>query len=173
LLAAVFTAGCHKDGSASAPEPRGSFGATILARPDRDLILDAVFRDVLGNEFLKEVRAGCGTPGDRRVVLVSNAEYGVPWPHDYRPLLPEGYEVRRVAEGANTGAAEPRMLGIRIDRLNLQQKEAGMFAEPIAVTLMNPGGEQNGAIIGGCSVSYFLSRKQGHWTAECTRLSHP
>jgi hypothetical protein len=107
------------------------------------------------------------------VALVSNAKFGVPWPENYRPVVPEGYRVSRAAEGADAGQDQPRMLGIRIDKLDLGQKEAGLFREPIEVTVMNAGGTQNGDIIGGCSVYYIPVKRERGWVVESTRLQDP
>jgi hypothetical protein len=155
----------------AAPEPAP---ASVQAkRSDKEQILDAILRDVLESDFLKDVRADYGTPGDKQLVLVSNAGYGVPWPDDYRPLLPQGYQVRRPVKGAGNREDQPRVLGIRIDKFDLDQKEPGLHRESIEITLMNAGGTKNGAIIGGCSVYYIPTRKGAGWVVESTRLQDP
>jgi hypothetical protein len=173
LLVSALLGGCGgaERTPKAAPEPASAPAQVV--RSDKEQILDAIIRDVLESDFLKDVRVDYGTPRDKQVALVSNAKYGVPWPEDYRPVLPEGYRVCRAAEGANGGQAEPRRLGVRIDRFDLGQKEAGLFREPIEITVMNAGGTENGARIGGCSVYYIPVRKEGSWVVESTRLQDP
>lgn len=142
-------------------------------RPDRAQVLDAIIRDVLVGDFLKGVRADYGTPGGREAALVSNPGHGIPWPEGYRPAAPEGYRLRRVTEGRWGGQGSPRMLGIRIDRLDLDANEAGLFRESIEVTVMDAGGTMSGGFIGGCSVYYVPVRKGGVWGVQATRLQCP
>jgi hypothetical protein len=169
-LVAGLLAGCGQSSQTPRDVPQSGPLPAPAARSDKELVLDAILRDVLESDFLKDVRASYGSPGDRRVALVSNASHGIPWPEDYRPVAPEGYEVRRVAEGAAGAKDQPRMLGIRIDKLEVGQREAGLFREPIEVTVMNAGGRKKGDIVGGCSVYYVPARKGNGWAVEATRF---
>ena len=173
LLVTGLLAGCGQSSVAPRAVPQSAPVPALAARSDKELVLDAIVRDVLESDFLKDVRASYGTPGDRRVALVSNASYGIPWPQDYRPVAPEGYEVRRVAEGAAGAEDQPRMLGIRIDKFDVGQREAGLFRESIEITVMNAGGWKNGDIVGGCSVYYVPAREGNGWAVEATRLQDP
>jgi hypothetical protein len=170
LLVAGLLAGCGRSPVSPTAAPESAPVPAPAVRSDKEQILDAIVRDVLESDFVKDVRADYGTPGDKRVALVSNATYGIPWPEDYRPVVPEGYEMRRAAEGGGGAEDQPRMLGIRIDKLDLGQKEPGLFRESIEITLMNAGGTKNGGIMGGCSVYYIPARKGDSWVVEATRL---
>ncbi len=172
MLALIATSGvgCAKSERTPTAAPRPTVATSQSARSDRDQILDALVRDVLVNDFLNDIRADYGTPGNKQVALVSNGDYGVPWPEDYQPLVPAGYEVRRVAEGTGVREDQPRMLGIRIDRLDLDQKETELYREPIQITILNAGGTKNGDVAGGCSIYYLPVRKEGGWEVESTRL---
>src|SRR5579884_4174821 len=101
MLALVVTTavGCARSARTPAATPGPSVAINQSSRSDRDQILDALVQDVLVNDLLNDIRADYGTPGTKQVALVSNGDYGVPWPEDYRPRAPAGYKVRRVAEG--------------------------------------------------------------------------
>jgi hypothetical protein len=144
-----------------------------VLKSERELAPDAVLQDVLTSAFLKEVRETFGTPGDPQMALVSNPDNGIPWPEGYQPAMPDGYHVHRVAEGRVGGEDGPRLLGIRIDKLDLDQKESGLFREPVVVTLLNAGGTKDEVVIGGCSVYYSPRREGDRWVVECTRLCDP
>ncbi len=169
-LIATSVVGCARSERTPAAVPRPTVATFQSARSDRDQILDALVRDVLVSDFLNDIRADYGTPGNKQVALVLNGDYGVPWPDDYQPLLPAGYEVRRVVEGTGVREDQPRLLGIRIDKLDLDQKATELYREPIRITLLNAGGTKNGNIAGGCSVYYIPVRKEGGWEVKSMRL---
>lgn len=169
-LIATSVVGCARSERAPVATPIPTVAISPSARSDRDQILDALVQDVLVSHFLNDIRAGYGTPGDKQIALVSNSHSGVPWPEDYQPLVPAGYEVRRVTEGTGIREDQPHMLGIRIDKLDLDQKATELYREPIQITLLNAGGTKNGNVAGGCSVYYVPVRKEGGWEVESTRL---
>ena len=59
-----------------------------------------------------------------------------------------------------------RVLGIRLDKLDLQQKKGTLFNTPIEVCLFTAGGTANGCIIGGCTVDYTPRREGQRWVVE-------
>src|SRR5262245_15213522 len=88
LAASLVGCGGPERSPTAASEPATATALTV--RSDQEQILDAIIRDVLESDFLKDVRADYGTPGDKQVALVSHGDYGVPWPEGYRPVAPEG-----------------------------------------------------------------------------------
>jgi hypothetical protein len=168
-LAVVLTSGCVNSDSTEPPAAKHAPATVQEAKPDRDLILNAILRDVLLDKFLERLRADYNPAGVNEIVLVSSSNHGIPWPEDYRPALPAGYAPRRMEEGvAHRKQDGPRLLGIRIDKLDLEPKEEEPFREPISVTLMGVGGKD--CIADACSVYYVLVRKENGWTVQCTRI---
>jgi hypothetical protein len=139
-----------------------------------ELILDAVLRDVMSNPDLKDERESYGVPGDKHVGLVSNPEYGVLWPKNYSPRL-EGFTFHRVREDEVDEASDekPKMLGVRIDKLDLQQRQSGLMNTPIKITILNGGGTKDGIIQGGCSVYYIPKQKGDSWVVEFSGALDP
>ena len=66
-----------------------------------------------------------------------------------------------------------RVLGIRLDKVDLKQMQAGLFDAPIRVCLFNAGGSANGGVIGGCSVYYEPKRVGKRWTVSYQGLLDP
>ena len=168
-LVTALVVGCGGPDFPPAPRPQPA----QAGKSDKEQVLNAILQDVLESDFLKEVRADYGIEGRKEVALVSNADYGAPWPDNFCPVLPEGYQVRRVTEGSFGGQDQPRLLGIRIDKFSIDKTEVELFRETIVITVMNAGGTKNGGIIGGCSVYYVPVRKEGGWVVESTRLEDP
>ena len=174
VLACIVVAflGCGKHDGTTAPPPASAPMHDLLKKTDAELILDQVLNDVLTNPRLADSREFYGTPSDQQIALVTSSHYGVAWPESYVPAV-EGYSVHRVFEGT-AAANQPPMLGVRIDKLNLEQKESGIFDAPIEITLLNAGGPRNGAIIaGGCSVRYAPKREEGGWVVEYSGALDP
>jgi hypothetical protein len=162
----AFISGC----SGARPTEPAKVDAAQVKRSPKEQILDAVLQDVLTNTGLQDTREFYGTAGDKKVALVSNRDYGEPWPAKYRPDLP-GWTVSRVEEGDARDRNKPHLLGIRIDKFSEDDKEqGGPFDAPIAVTVMNVGGDRNGdviaAVIGGCSVYYTPKQVDDKWIVE-------
>ncbi len=110
----------------------------ILRQPSPEL-LSALVADVLNNPRLKKTHEFYGTPGDKRFALVNSDAWT--WPKDFRPAVP-GYQLAPVRRAGN------RLLGIRIDQYQGEENY------PIKLTLLNAGGEANGAVVGGCTLRY-------------------
>src|SRR5262245_57231547 len=140
-------------------------------RSDRERILDAVLRDLLNNPGLKDARDFFGTPGDREIALVSNTEHGLCWPAHYCPSVP-GWKARPVIEGRRP-QEERRLLGVRLDKFDLGGQDESPFDAPVKVTILNAGGYGNGAVIGGCCVSYAPKRQGAGWTVVCRGVFDP
>jgi hypothetical protein len=166
----ALISGCNGTSPQALQTNQATVDTTQRERSQKEQILDAVLQDVLTNERLEDTREFYGTAGDMKVALVSNRVYGERWPAKYRPDLP-GWTVTRVEEGDERDRNKPRLLGIRIDKFSEEEAEqAGLFDDPIAVTVMNAGGDWNGdeigAIIGGCSVYYNPKRVDSEWIVE-------
>lgn len=150
----------------------------IVHDPKRKAIFDAVLHHALTDPRLADSRNFYGTPGDRKFALVTNTHYGVPWPDWYIPAV-EDFECTRALEGSVTDAMQPRLLGIRLNKFNTDdrtgadtedQAEAELFSLPdgeIAITLLNAGGNAGGvAIRGGCTVYYDVERDGDEWIVK-------
>lgn len=166
--------GCTESGRDAAVKNHSPGEIAEIKRPDKELILDAVLHDVLNNPDLKDTREFYGTAGDRRIALVTDHDYGIPWPAGYQPVLP-GWTVIRVEWGADPDPTELRLLGIRIHKFSEKNKEqvseknkeqAKLLDSPIEVAIFNAGGYKNGAVMGGCSVYYRPKQVGGKWIVE-------
>ena len=155
--------GCsHPANEAMVPSPVTA-KLVPVARCAHEMILDAILRDVVTNPDLQDERNFYGMPYEKHIALVSNPGYGVPWPESYRPQM-DGFTVHRVREDAEGREDQPRMLGVRIDKMNLEQRDCGLYNSPIEVTILNGGGTRDGIVGGGCSV-YYSPRSEGErWT---------
>jgi hypothetical protein len=130
-------------------------------RTDREQILDAVLTDPAATDDY-------GTPGDRRCVLVSETDSGIPWPTDYQPRVPGFVFLHGSSQHADRNS--PRRLGIRIDCFDLT-KPTGILDAPVMVTLLNAGGSRT--IIGGCLVSFTPQRQGNRWIVHCNGSMDP
>ncbi len=144
---------------------------------DIKAVYDAILLDVLTNHTFGHSREFYGTPGDKRFALVTGEDYGIPWPDSYAPSV-DGYVVSRVLEGAEIDDNSPRLLGIRLDKFNLEESptadEPQLLGGRIAVTLLNAGGSGGGATpIGGCTVYYDAKRDGDKWTIMCQGALDP
>ena len=103
----------------------------------------------------------------KRLALVSNDNYGVPWPSTYEPDV-TGYTIIRTSETNIVDPSSVRVLGVRIDEFPESiTSRTDPLCLRVAVTLMNAGGSKNGGIIGGCSVFYAPKRVKGRWGVTC------
>jgi hypothetical protein len=118
-------------------------------------ILPALVADVLKNPRLKAARDMYGTPDDKRVALI-NGDAGA-WPEKLGPDL-AGHAL------VPPERAGKRLLGIRFDRYEESSKENG--PSTVTVTLVNAGGNANGAAIGGCTIRYNARSTDKGWVVE-------
>jgi hypothetical protein len=157
------------DGDHSAP----AAAMTLLhqgdpARSDRDLILDAVIRDILTNPWLKVVRADYGSPDGKQIALQSLVEDGLCWPGGYHPRV-VGYTFVPAPKGP-VDEKKPRMIGLRLDKFRPDEKVSGPFDASIEVVIYNAGGVKDGDPSGGCRLFYTVERRGKEWVATCKRI---
>lgn len=145
-----------------------------LSTQERNQILDALLSDILKHPRHEHVREFYGSQINR-VVLVTNTNYGIPWPDDYQPRLP-AWGVTRAIEGEAIDLQLPRRLGVRIDRFALRNSSTAsspLDNAPIAVTVFNAGGTSNDAAIGGCLIYFDIKRVDGTWCVEFAGAEDP
>jgi hypothetical protein len=84
------------------------------------------------------------------------------WPKQFHPAT-HGYTVVR----PDPFIHQRRVLGIRIDKFDLKQKQwAAEHDGPIGVSLLNAGGGINGPVMGACRVYYAPKRVGNRWMVE-------
>lgn len=169
IALSALLSGCAGTSPSEPSDGAPTGGAAGVERSHTELVLDAVLCDVVNNPSLGEDRDFYGTPGAGRVALVTNVGYGVPWPADYKPDL-AGWTVSRAEEGLADPAAQ-RLLGVRIDGFDFE--DDGQTAAYIVITVINAGGSGNGAVVGGCSITYRATRTAGKWAVELVMALDP
>jgi hypothetical protein len=106
-------------------------------------ILPNLLTDVLTNPKLKAIRDLYGTPGDKRFALADSP--ALKWPEHFRPAIP-GFQLvpaKRVGK---------RLLGIRLDAYDWKGEDSSTFR----ISLLNVGGDVNGAVAGVCTLRYSV-----------------
>jgi hypothetical protein len=137
-------------------------------------IFDQIVSIVLTSPDLKDSREFYGTADDTRCALVSNQQYGMPWPEWYAPEV-NGITFVRADEGTVVQPSNRRLLGIRIDKLELhvrpKEDDFTLFDGPVQITLLNAGGDPEGVIVmGGASVYFRIEWEGGKPKLVCTGL---
>jgi hypothetical protein len=118
--------------------------------------LPALLTDILKNPRLKTTRAFYGSPDDPRYALVPSEA----WAWSEPPAVPDF----RLTPAERKGN---RLLGIRIDRVErAQQDEGGLI---VSVSLLNAGGEENGAVPGTGRVRYLATMKDKKWEVKLAK----
>jgi hypothetical protein len=164
FLATLFLSACRVG---SAPE--------ASAQSDKDELLRAMVHDVITNPALQHTREVYGTPGDRKLALVSNSKCGIPWPTNFNPQV-DGYQVVTVLEDdKNRDWSGPHILGIRIDRLDFagERQRPNSPGAPLQITVLNAGGVGTQAVMGGCVVYYNPKKHNAKWSVEFACASDP
>lgn len=124
-------------------------------------IRDALQQSVahaLTSPNLADTRDFYGTHGDSEVILVNDGP--IKWPDDLKPEV-AGFRLRFASQFEPDGQCKDRILGIRLDKLDLLAPSDGFMDGNITLSLINAGGTRNGAVIGGCSVYYVVQIREG------------
>lgn len=137
-------------------------------------ILTSVVRHVLCDEKNSSARDFYGTKADKIVILDDGTAR---WPAGFVPKV-EGFKfLLGQPKGTLFSDKHDRRLAIRLDRCDLAapqkaETELGILGEkcPIQITIINGGGQKNGAVIGGQSTWYTITNKNGEWGAKFVGL---
>jgi hypothetical protein len=127
----------------------------IIRKGELESRLPELVADVLRNPRLQGTRDLYGTPGDKRFALIDSE--ACTWPKE-KPIAVTGYQLTPAKREGK------RLLGIRIDKYRSEEPDA------ITITLVNAGGNENGAVVGGCTLRYSVRSKGKGYVAE---LSEP
>lgn len=149
---------------------------------DHQAILDAVLQHALTDDRFEDTREFYGTAGNHNFALVSDQDYGVPWPARYTPSVNNFHSIRVAVADSSAQSNEsrlfgirldeqPRLLGIRLDKFNVGDKPKNadfrIMDGEIEITLMNVGGNPDGVIhIGGCHIFYDAIHDGEKWTVQ-------
>lgn len=149
---------------------------------DHHAILDAVLHHVLTDARFEHSREFYGTAGNHNFALVSDQDYGVPWPVWYTPSVNNFQSTRIAGEDLSVQSDKPRLLGIRLedgprllgirlDKFNVgdmpKNADFRIMDGEIEITLMNVGGNPDGVIhIGGCHIFYDAIHDGEKWTVQ-------
>lgn len=118
-------------------------------------VLPVIVADILKNPRLQSTRDFYGTPGDKRFALVNSDAWT--WPKELKVDTPD----RQLTPAKREGN---RVLGIRSDGY---QEPSKTNAKPsFTITLLNAGGNANGAVIGGCTIRYAARQLEKGWAVE-------
>jgi hypothetical protein len=133
--------------------------------------VDAALRVILQHPSLASTRDDYGSAGSKEILLING---GAKWPDEELPVL-RGYKVHWWRKSELTGAQRPRMLGIRLDKLQVddRQSENSLGDPEIHVMIWNAGGSKDGDIVGGCNVSINTRKTELGWVAELVEAFDP
>jgi hypothetical protein len=157
--------------------PEKETAKPLTKRPESSLpkskkteqILNAILNDVLTSPGLKSSRTFYGTPKDRTFTLEDTSK--VAWPAWFRPSIP-GFK-RIHLDPENLPPFQNKVLGIAIDRWDMSPKHGEASDVEIKIHIFNAGGEENGAVVGACFISYVAFQKGGKWGVQCTGWLDP
>jgi hypothetical protein len=164
---ASIAASCW-DAKVGAEEPSSSGADTPPMNDTMKEIMQAVVRDTLTNPKLARIRNFYGTPGEKTVVLESGEGKG--WPPSFAPQT-FGYKI--VKSKPEPFSRRPRVLRLRLSRLDMGLLESGLSDEPIEVQFYNAGGGGIGAVSGGTLLSYSLRRVEQKWVVRLSNINDP
>jgi hypothetical protein len=171
VVAAIVFAGCQTDA------PPDSSPEAAESRPEDWAMLDAAIADALVNPELAHTREFYGS-GSTRVLYDPTT-----FPPGYVPKVP-GYQFEAFVRGTDVPHAAPKALTVDLRWFRGQPM---LPAEPgqdplqanqayrdhhknwlgIELCLFNGGGSGGGATpIGGCSVYYEVSQRDGNWLVK-------
>jgi hypothetical protein len=145
------------------PEDEKPAPVTPLPSDDQTMaILRSVVKDALTNPDLEYLRESFGTPKDKTFTLIDGDKLG--WPKKFHPDRP-GFKLVEVK--LDPFVDQNRVLGIRLDRFDLKQKDGPHVDEPIMVCLFNAGGHANGHGADNGGFVYYKPKRVGHhWTVQ-------
>jgi hypothetical protein len=139
------------------PEP----SAKILpADLESKQILQAIIKDVLTNPKLEDLRDFYGSAKDKAFALVDTDRFG--WSKEFEPAK-HGFRLVRL----DPFDRPRRVLGIRIEKFDLTQKEIDFGDTPVEICLFEAGGEPIGFALRGCTLHYIPKRVGMEWKVEC------
>jgi hypothetical protein len=104
---------------------------------------------------LQSTREFYGSADDKRFALVNSSTFN--WPADFQLTLAD-YQVSKAERKGK------RLLGIRVDRYQAPEGESDKHT--IALTLLNAGGDENGAVPGGGTIHYTARLIDKAWVVE-------
>jgi hypothetical protein len=127
----------------------------LMRRQSLDVVLPKVIADVLQNARLKSARDHYGSPGATGFALIDSAAWT--WPEKLKTTSAGHQPPPQPRAG-------PRLLGIRLDRID----EAGQDDGPLtlSIALVNAGGEANGAAVGAGTLCYRARPTGKGWAIE-------
>jgi len=131
-------------------------------------ILEAVIKHALTDAFLKDTRNFYGTARDKTFTLVDAKQLG--WPEGFCPNT-GGFKMISIKK--DLFEEQRRVLGIRVDQFHAEKKADGTRSASIIICLFNAGGSANGAVAGGCFVTYTVERAGKSWKVTCHQLIDP
>ncbi|WP_145218410.1 hypothetical protein [Gimesia alba] len=132
-------------------------------------ILQQCLEQILTSADFKRQREFYGTPGSKDVQLVNSSK--TPWPANFHPKV-KGYDLR-FAKSNSVDLDGNRILGIRLDKLDVVAPNAGLFDGNIVLALSNVGGTKNGAVNGGCFLNFTVHRQGDNYVAAFSSSFDP
>ncbi len=130
-------------------------------------ILQAVIESVLTDPEIKDFRDFYGVPGDNKFALVSGRHFD--WPKKFRPAI-AGMIQEQSTDSNRCPGFRPRLMGIRIDGLDLKALKAGAKEVDVGIAVENVGGAFPNGVIGGGRVSFVAHRDGTQWKAKWTQI---
>jgi hypothetical protein len=135
-----------------------------LTDADINRVLQQCVQHVLLDQDLQHSREFYGTVGSTEVILEKNSPVGLRWPSGFEPEV-KGWSIR-FNETVEVHYDKNRLLGIPLDKLDVESPYDGIFNGNIALTLSNAGGSKNGMVIGGCRVFFRIQREGETYVAK-------
>lgn len=140
-----------------------------LTAPQINELLQQCLQHLLTDADFKDERDFYGTPGNTEVVLLSNSQ--TEWPAGFQPQV-KGYDLR-FDQPKSVEYDGNRILGIRLEKLDVTAPASGLFEGNIKLVLSNVGGTKNGIHTGGCITNFTVIREGNSYSAKCTLSFDP
>lgn len=142
-----------------------NFGAPFdppLSPEDKISVLQQCINKVLLDPAYQGSREFYGTAGQETVYLVDGQNHK--WPKDFNPTV-KGFRVR-LGHPDVGGQNENRMLGLRLQKIDLSAPSINPLDGNFVVSFENVGGYRNGVVIGGQSIHYCVSKQNGRFVVK-------